>query len=228
MYLERHRVDEWDVTRGDLDVFKNGIEPLVGADRLAALLVQFPPSFHADADTCGYLEWLMTALKGYPLAIELRHHSWSDDAVQTRALLDSAGAAWVLIDEPKFADSVRQGGPQELGRASAAESVSGLAYIRLHGRNAAEWWNHSEAEDRYNYLYSREELAPFAEGAKTAAAAGRRVVMYLNNHFSAKAVANAAILRDQLGDLVPGDYPREMVTRYPELTGIVATSGLPL
>jgi len=112
--------------------------------------------------------------------------------------------------------------------APASNASSALVYIRLHGRNAAEWWDHAETEDRYNYLYSREELAPFAAAAKASAAAGRRVVMYLNNHFSAKAVANAAVLRDQLGDLVPGSYPQEMVTRYPALAGIVATSGLPL
>jgi hypothetical protein len=52
--------------------------------------------------------------------------------------------------------------------------------------------------------------------------------MYMNYLFSAKAVANAAVLRHQLGDLVPGDYPREMVSRYPELAGIVTTTGLPL
>jgi len=46
------------------------------------------------------------------------------------------------------------------------------------------------------------------------------VLMYMNNHFSAKAVANAAVLRHQLGDLLPGDYPAEMVKRYPELNGI--------
>jgi len=52
--------------------------------------------------------------------------------------------------------------------------------------------------------------------------------MYLNNHFSAKAVANAAVLKAELGLPVPGDYPREMVERYPELAGVVATSGFPL
>jgi hypothetical protein len=52
--------------------------------------------------------------------------------------------------------------------------------------------------------------------------------MYLNNHFSAKAVANAAVLKHQIGDRVPGEYPREMLARYPDLAGIVATSGLPL
>jgi uncharacterized protein YecE (DUF72 family) len=98
----------------------------------------------------------------------------------------------------------------------------------MHGRNAAAWWHHAAAEDRYNYLYSRAELAPFAEVARVASKAGRRVLMYLNNHFSAKAVANAAVLKQELDLPRPGDYPVEMIARYPELSGVVTTSGLPL
>ena len=98
--------------------------------------------------------------------------------------------------------------------------------MRLHGRNAEQWWQHEQAEDRYDYLYSASELAPLAEAATAAAGTGRRVLMYFNNHFSAKAVANAVVLRRQLGDLVPGDYPPEIVARYPELTGLVRTTGL--
>ena len=74
----------------------------------------------------------------------------------------------------------------------------------------------------------RDGPPPFAEAAQAASSSGRRVLMYLNNHFSAKAVANAAVLKHQLGDLVPGEYTREIVDRYPELGGIVTTSGLPL
>jgi uncharacterized protein YecE (DUF72 family) len=227
MYLARHRAAEWDVTRGDLDAFRAGIEPLVEAGRLAALLLQFPPSFHADPDTRGYLEWLTTALEAYPLAVELRHRSWSDDTARTQGLLDAAHAAWVLIDEPKFSTSIRQS-VSAGASADAALRPGALSYIRLHGRNSAAWWEHQAVEDRYDYLYSPEELRPFADAAQEASAAGRRVVMFLNNHFSAKAVANAAVLRHQLGDLVPGEYPREMVDRYPDLSGIVTTSGLPL
>jgi hypothetical protein len=36
------------------------------------------------------------------------------------------------------------------------------------------------------------------------------------------------VLKHQLGDLVPGEYTREMLTRYPDLQGIVSASGLPL
>lgn len=220
MFLERHGVSEWDVTRGDLDAFRAGIAPLADADRLRALLIQFPPSFHAEADTRTYLDWLMQSLAGYPLAIELRHRSWSDASADTRQLLDRHRAAWVLIDEPKFEGSIDQ--PLDL-----TQSAGPLAYVRLHGRNRATWWDHGAGEERYNYLYAGQELAPFSDTALAASKAGKRTLLFLNNHFSAKAVANAAVLKDQLGDLVPGEYTREMVNRYPELEGIVRVAGLP-
>ncbi len=222
MFLARHGTKAWDVTRGDLDQFRIGLAPLADANRLLALLLQFPPSFHCDAHTSGYLDWLLSALADSPLAVELRHRSWSDAAPGTRALLSAHRAAWVHIDEPKFPSSVQE------SPAEALVDTAPLAYFRLHGRNAAAWWDHDASEDRYNYLYSREELAPFAERAARASAGGRRVLLYMNNHFSAKAVANAAILKHQLGDPIPGEYPREMVARYPDLAGLVSTSGLPL
>lgn len=223
MYIEKYGAADWDVTLGDLDAFRTGIDPIVSANRLVALLLQFPPGFQAGEETRDYLDWLLRALRGYPTAVELRHRSWSDEADATRAVLDTHGASWVLIDEPKFRTSIRQALPD-----SSSTAGERLCYIRLHGRNAAQWWTHDRAEDRYNYLYSPEELSVFADAAREVEAAGRPVVMYLNNHFSAKAAANAAILRHQLGQDVPGIYPRAMVERYPDLDGIVQTDGLPL
>jgi uncharacterized protein YecE (DUF72 family) len=219
MYLARDGVADWDLSRTDVDLFRLGVGPLAEAGRLGALLVQFPPSFHREPDTAAYLEWLLGHFTGLPLAVELRHRSWSDVTPETSALLGEHGAAWVLIDEPKFRDSVRQtlDGP-----------AGGFTYVRLHGRNAREWWSHDQAEDRYNYLYSREELEPFAEVARARSKAGSKVLMYLNNHFSAKAVANAAVLKHQLDQLIPGDYPAEMVRRYPDLDGLVRTAELPI
>ncbi len=167
-----------------------------------------------------YLDWLLGLFKGYPIAVELRHRSWSDASADTRAQLASHGAAWTLIDEPKFASSIRQ---EEIAKDDEAE----LSYIRLHGRNAELWWEHDESEDRYNYLYSADELRPIANVAQRAAKTSKRVLVYFNNHFSAKAVANAAILRHELEQSLPGEYPREMVDRYPELEPIVMRSGLP-
>jgi uncharacterized protein YecE (DUF72 family) len=225
MYLARAGGTDWTVTGGDLDEFRIGIEPLARAGRLTAVLVQFPASFQSVPETRAYLDWLAAALGDYPLAVELRHRSWSDEHAATNALLGRNRASWVYIDEPKFPGSIEQNLSADPGLRAID---SPLLYVRLHGRNAERWWTHDEAEDRYDYLYSPAELQPFAERARQASAAGRRVAMYLNNHFSAKAVANAAVLKHQIGDLVPGNYLPEMVSRYPDLAGIVVTSGLPL
>jgi uncharacterized protein YecE (DUF72 family) len=225
MYVSRPGVTAWDVTPGDLDAFRAGIEPLASAGRLAALLLQFPASFHATDETRAYLAWLLRAFEAYPLAVELRHRTWNErQAIETRGLLAAHGAALVLDDSPEATHS----SADLVTRADDTTSPHAPLYIRLHGRNAKQWWDHERAEDRYDYLYAPTELAPFAEAARAGGAAGKRVLMYLNNHFSAKAVANAVVLKQQLGDLIPGDYPPEMLHRYPDLAGLIRTTGLPI
>ncbi|HET9369946.1 MAG TPA: DUF72 domain-containing protein [Vicinamibacterales bacterium] len=226
LYVSRPGVTDWDLSSTDVDLFRRGVAPLAESGKLIALLAQFPASFHASPETRDYLDWLLEALAGYDVAVELRHRSWSDAAAETHAQLAARGAAWALIDEPKFRDSIRQSLTLALGR---------LTYIRLHGRNAANWWEPDATEDRYNYLYSPDELAPVASAAEDADVEDepepprkRKVLLYMNNHFSAKAVANAAVLRHQLGQILPADYLPEMVSRYPQLDGIVTTAGLPL
>ena len=198
--------------RKDVDEFLTAVDPLAGAGKLGALLAQFPASFKNDPGSHAYLEWLLKAFKEHSLAVELRHRSWSDASRETTGLLNEYGAAWAQIDEPKFRTSVRQ---------SFLPNSRTFYYLRLHGRNAAQWWKHDSSEDRYNYLYSAEELEPFAEAAKAASRAVRKAYLYANNHFSAKSVANAAILKHQLGQEIPGEYPAEFVDRYPDLKGIV-------
>src|SRR6185436_18305949 len=106
---------------------------------------------HAEPATREYLDWLLAALRGYTLAVELRHRSWSDDGDATRAILNAHRAAWTFIDEPKFRDSVRQEPVEPVEPVQAVEPAS-IMYVRLHGRNAAAWWDHAESEDRYDYL----------------------------------------------------------------------------
>src|SRR5436190_1752193 len=92
----------------DLDAFRRGIEPLASSGRLGALLAQFPPSFKDVPASRDYLTGLLRAFGGYPIAVELRHRSWSDGIGDTLSLLNTFGAAGVQIDEPKFRFSLRQ------------------------------------------------------------------------------------------------------------------------
>ena len=204
--------DPLDLGQKDVDAFRLAVDPLAEAGKLGAMLAQFPASYRNDPESREYLEWLLDRFKGYPIAVELRHRSWSDDPIETLQMLEASGAAWAQIDEPKFKFSIRQ---------NLLPNVRTFYYLRLHGRNAAQWWNHGSSEDRYNYLYSTDELRPFAEAAEEASHRVKKAYLYTNNHFSAKSVANAAILKHELRQDLPGEYPEEFVERYPDLKGLV-------
>jgi uncharacterized protein YecE (DUF72 family) len=199
----------------DLDEFRRGIEPLASSGKLGALLAQFPASFKDAAPSREYLASLLRSLSDYDVAVELRHKSWSDRLDDTFALLNDIGAAWVQIDEPKFKFSIRQ---------NYLPNIRGFYYMRLHGRNAEKWWRHDKSEDRYDYLYSADELKEFSATAGAARELVKKAYLYTNNHFSAKSVANAAMIKQQLGEPIDGEYPPEFVERYPQLAGVVTVA----
>ena len=196
----------------DIDAFRRGIDPLASSGRLGVLLAQFPASFKGSPASRDYLAGLLRAFAGYPVAVELRHNTWSDQMGDTLTLLNSFGAAWVQIDEPKFRFSIRQ---------NYLPNVQGFYYMRLHGRNTEQWWQHEKPEDRYNYLYSGDELKAFTDTADAAKQLVKKLYLYTNNHFSAKSVANAAMIKQQLGEPLEGEYSPEFLARYPELAGVV-------
>ena len=133
-----------EVTQEDVDVFKRGIEPLADADKLGALLCQFPASFKRDDASVEYLTWLLETFVDYRLAVELRHRSWSDDFGPTLKMLNEHDAAFVQIDEPKFKTSIRQ---------NQLPNITSFYYLRAHGRNFKKWWHHEHKDERYDYLY---------------------------------------------------------------------------
>jgi uncharacterized protein YecE (DUF72 family) len=212
MFAKSTGGDPWDLGDKDVDEFRRAIEPLASAGKLGAMLAQFPASFKNEPDSRAYLEWLLERFRGYQVAVELRHRTWSDDPLETLQMLEFFDAAWAQIDEPKFRFSIRQ---------NLMPNVRTFYYLRLHGRNAAQWWSHEKSEDRYNYLYTADELRPFAEAADEASRRVKKAYLYTNNHFSAKSVANAAILKHELRQDLPGEYPEQFVERYPDLKGIV-------
>jgi uncharacterized protein YecE (DUF72 family) len=204
------------VTPSDIDDFRAGIEPLAAAGKMGALLAQFPPSFKDSTQSRDYLAQLLRAFADYPVAVELRHKSWSDAIGETLSLLNAFGAAWVQIDEPKFRFSIRQ---------NYLPNVKTFYYMRLHGRNAAQWWKHDKSEDRYNYLYTTAELRQFSDTASAAKELVKKSYVYTNNHFSSKSVVNAVMLKAQLGQAIEGEYPESLVEKYPELAEALAGRG---
>ncbi len=203
------------VTQADIDDFRGGIDPLADAGKLGALLAQFPPSFKDSPQARDYLAQLLRAFAEYPVAVELRHRSWSDAIGETLSLLNAFGAAWVQIDEPKFRFSIRR---------NYLPNVTGFYYMRLHGRNAAQWWRHDTSEDRYNYLYTGDELREFSETAGAAKELVKKSYLYTNNHFSSKSVVNAVMLKAQLGQPIEGESPEALVEQFPEIAPLIPVS----
>jgi uncharacterized protein YecE (DUF72 family) len=191
----------------DMDVFKKGIAPLAEAGKLGCVLFQFPASFHCTDETRDRLRALLEQFAEYEKAVELRHRSWGDHL----EILQELNAVPAFIDEPKFRDSIRQ----------SLQPFGGLLYLRLHGRQAAKWWRHEHRNERYDYLYSKEELAPYALRLKEAAGekAIQKAYTFFNNHPGAKAVANAVMLRAQLDVPVECELPETFVKAFPTIGG---------
>jgi uncharacterized protein YecE (DUF72 family) len=199
---------EAEIDRGDFDQFRAGLDPLLESGKLGCLLAQFPPSFKRDEETATYLEDLIRQFDGYPIAVELRHRSWTDSP-ETFNLLASRDAAWCIIDEPKFRTSV--GDVPLTGK---------VGYFRFHGRNAKEWWT-GDRETRYNYLYSPQEVAALAGEVREVSSSTENTFVFYNNHYGAKAVVNALQTKMELGLPVSGELPDPLVTTYPELESMV-------
>jgi len=174
------------ISRQDVDMFSRCLEPLARSGKLGALLAQFPPSFKKDDSGRQILGAVANAFGQYPLTVELRHRSWSDDA-GTAELLRESNIAWVQIDEPKFGSSV----------AAEVPVTADIAYFRFHGRNAKEWWT-GDSETRYRYLYSADEINELAERVKAAAGEARTLFAFFNNHWQAYAPRNANDLKAAL------------------------------
>jgi uncharacterized protein YecE (DUF72 family) len=178
--------EEASISQADVDEFNRSLEPLVKSGKLGALLAQFPPSFKNDDYGQQILGAVMNTFGQYPLAVELRHRSWSDDE-NTAKLLRENNVAWVQIDEPKFGTSVAQEVPV----------TADMAYFRFHGRNAKDWWT-GDSETRYRYLYSSGEIAELTDRVKTAGEKVRMLFAFFNNHWQGYAPRNAADLKKAL------------------------------
>lgn len=174
------------ISIADVDLFNRSLEPLVKSGKLGALLAQFPPSFKNDDRGRQLLGAVARTFSDYPLAVELRHRSWSDDDGTARMLRENK-VAWVQIDEPKFATSV----------AEEVPLTADMAYLRFHGRNARDWWT-GDSETRYRYLYSPEEIEELAERVKAAGEKVSLLFAFFNNHWQAYAPRNANDLKKSL------------------------------
>lgn len=173
-------------TPADVAAYHEYLQPFMESSRLGAVLAQFPWSFHDGADARERIARIRDALPTAPIVVEIRHGSFANEGFFE--LLDNLGLGFANIDQPIIGDSFH---PTSI--------VTGpVGYVRFHGRNYEKWFNHDESWERYDYLYSNEELEPWIERIK-AAASRKDVYVITNNHFRGQAIVNAVELRRGLG-----------------------------
>jgi uncharacterized protein YecE (DUF72 family) len=206
-----HQRDE--VTAEDEKAFKDGMNPLADSGVLGSVLMQFPWSFkNIDTDR-RRLANLIQCFSDYPLVVEVRHASWNTPAVY--AWLTDAGVGFCNIDQPQFSGSIKP----------SSMATSGVGYVRLHGRNYESWFAPStdrpeSRAERYNYLYSRDELEPWIDKIKRITSLARETYVITNNHFQGKGIVNALEMKSEIiGRPVPG--PASLFERYPRIKGSV-------
>ncbi|MBV8205514.1 MAG: DUF72 domain-containing protein [Acidobacteria bacterium] len=193
----------------DEPLAKAGLDVLAGEGRLGAVLAQFPISFRCTTANRQYVAELASRFSEYPLVVELRHASWNNR--ETLAELAALGIALCNIDQPLIGNAL---GPE-------THVTSRIGYVRLHGRNYAQWFAHEHAHDRYNYLYTPAELRKWAARIREVAGNADRVFVVANNHFQGKAAANALELKSMIaGERVSA--PESLVERYQDLREFVA------
>jgi len=189
-----------------------GFDVLREAEKLGAVLLQFPFSFHRTPETVSYLTSVLKRFADYPLVVELRHSSWQTK--ETLALLSEHRAGFCNIDQPVIGHSLKP----------SAESTSQIGYVRLHGRRYDTWFSDdptTPSHERYNYLYSLEELDPWVARIHTIQKHTRNIFVVTNNHFQGKAVVNAL----QLIGILTGNkvkVPEPLRQHYPALERIAS------
>lgn len=187
-----------------------GLDVLRAGGKLSAVLLQFPFSFHRTPETVAHLKALLKRFADYPLVVEVRHASWRKP--ETLALLAECGTGFCNIDQPVIGKSIEP----------SAEATSPIGYVRLHGRRYDTWFSDDlevPSHERYNYLYSTQELAPWGARVKKVAEKSRDVFVITNNHYQGKGVVNALQLISILKNSKV-NVPEPLRARYPELDSI--------
>ena len=193
-------------TKKDEKEYRAGMDELAKASRLGGVLLQFPWSFKNTPDDRIYLGKLLERFSDYPLVLEVRHASWNNP--EFYEWLDERGVGICNIDQPVFSKSIR---PQAL-------TTSRIGYVRLHGRNYQNWFREKAApHERYDYLYSLDELDPWLVRIQEVAKQTRETYVITNNHFRGKGVVNAIEIKAALEEKLLS-APEPLFKVYPRLS----------
>jgi uncharacterized protein YecE (DUF72 family) len=176
------------------DALLEAVAPLAEAGKLASFLLQLSPGVSPHEHRLDELAPLVERLAPHPVAIELRHRSWTTRGrlPDTLAWYEAHGAAWVGVDAP-------EGKAVTIMPAVDAVTTPRVAYLRAHGRNAEGYVRGRSVAERFAWDYSDEELAELKGRADGLVEEVPSVRMMFNNNRGADAPRAAERMKELLG-----------------------------
>jgi uncharacterized protein YecE (DUF72 family) len=173
--------------------FEAALLPLDTVGKLGVVLFQFPPWFYPGSQQLDYIEMCKARMGQYRLAIEFRNNVWLSEKNRgnTFDFLRRNDLPFVCVDEPQgFKSSV----------PPVAEVTSDIGMVRFHGRNSETWEKKGIGPaQRFNYLYTEDELHPWASKIAETCEQAREMHILFNNCYQDKAVVNARQMSFMLG-----------------------------
>ncbi len=168
-----------------IDSLLEAVGPL--GDKLGAILVQLPPYVVSGDRQREELARILERLRPARAAVEFRHRSWAEPGEREAAadLLGAHEASWVVVDAPRI--DAKNVMPPIVEVTSPA-----LAYLRLHGRNAATWNTGRTVAERFDHAYSEEEMEEWLDPVLEMAERAQEVAVVFNNNRRDYALTNAA------------------------------------
>jgi uncharacterized protein YecE (DUF72 family) len=188
--------------------FRSAIAPLHDAGKLGAVFLQFPRWFTPSRAAARVLRSAARALGDVRGAVEFRNPAWVEPLIAERTfgLLADCGLAYTAVDAPPGTGSSMP----PVVRVTRPD----FAVVRLHGRRVPTWEARNEfVTERYRYLYTRDQVASWAERVLAMASSmgrGMLQVAYNNNHAN-YATTNAAEFGEDLSERRPFDGWRSTV-----------------
>jgi uncharacterized protein YecE (DUF72 family) len=179
------------------DATLEAVAPLADAGKLATFLLQLSPAFSPHEHRLDELAPLVERLAPHPVAIELRHRSWTTRGrlEPTFGWIEDHGAVWVGVDAPR-------GRQVTIMPPVDAVTNPAVAYLRAHGRNAEGYVRGRSVAERFAYRYSDDELGEIGARARELAATAGQVRLHFNNNRGSDAPVAAERMRELLGKAV--------------------------
>jgi len=153
--------------------------------KLYGYLAQFPYSFKNNQKSRRHLVNLKEKSKDTPFFVEFRNIYWVKPEIFD--FLNKNEIGYCCVDEPRLKGLIS---PQSV-------STTDLGYVRFHGRNAKNWW-HGTVEERYDYLYTKDELSEWLDKIRELRKKTSKSYLFFNNCHLGYAIKNAQMMGELL------------------------------